>query len=399
MIDKTYMLFSRIPLTINEKGEIFGGKLWVKDLRLHLDYISNLNICCPIVSSNKVDDLELVDFLKIDRIYKLELDRGLRSVLSNFFPNFLSVFKAVRVACIVHSGGAGWVFPLSFYILPLKLFLKFKWVIVIESSFWMLGSWEKKTARRLVEHYSHKILLGLCLRLADARIFTQTYYRDYFFKKSPKDGVMINPACWVDDDLTIPLSVLENKHNTNTYANAIKIIFPSRMVESKGVFNLLDAVSMIDIEKNKIHLTIMGDGPLSRHCSDFVDSYAGGIDLDFRHPVDYGREFYDLIREYDYLLVPIISDEQPRVIFDAFSQGVPVIGSDASGVLDVVDENNSLIFRKNDPRDLARVLLFALENPKLKSVMGLAALESVKNKTHAGMHRDREYFIKRTLNV
>ena len=111
------------------------------------------------------------------------------------------------------------------------------------------------------------------------------------------------------------------------------------------------------------------------------------------------REFYDLIREYDYLLVPIISDEQPRVIFDAFSQGVPVIGSDASGVLDVVDENNSLIFRKNDPRDLVRVLLFALENPKLKSVMGLAALESVKNKTHAGMHRDREYFIKRTLNV
>jgi hypothetical protein len=37
--------------------------------------------------------------------------------------------------------------------------------------------------------------------------------------------------------------------------------------------------------------------------------------------------FLSLLRGFDGALVPSLSDEQPRILYDAFSQAVPVIGS------------------------------------------------------------------------
>jgi glycosyltransferase involved in cell wall biosynthesis len=53
--------------------------------------------------------------------------------------------------------------------------------------------------------------------------------------------------------------------------------------------------------------------------------------------VRYGPDFFRLVRRFDAVLVPSVSDEQPRIIFDAFSQAVPVIGSDAGNIREIVD--------------------------------------------------------------
>lgn len=63
----------------------------------------------------------------------------------------------------------------------------------------------------------------------------------------------------------------------------------------------------------------MGKGELKKDCQDFVDDYKGNVDVVFKQPVAYGKAFFETLKNYDFVLVPILKQEQPRIIFDAFS--------------------------------------------------------------------------------
>jgi glycosyltransferase involved in cell wall biosynthesis len=395
LIEPPYVLFTRIPVTKNNFGEIFCDPLWAKDIELHLKYIVDFNLCCPVQYSNQINGLTNISDLKINFIYELKRDFGLSSILKNFFPNFKTVKLACQAAEIVHSEGAGWAFPLSFYILFLKPFISFKWIIVIESSFWMMEKTDKKTFRKVAENYVHKILLTRALASANARIFTQSFYREYFLGGNI-ERTLINPATWVNEADIITHKQLDFKYSVNK-RKIISIIYPSRLVEDKGVFVVLSAIKkLIDID-DELHLTIIGSGDLASECKKIAIEKHGNLKVEFLQPVKYGDEFFKLISEFDYVLVPTLKQEQPRIIFDAFSQGLSVIASDTSGVLDVTNEYNAHIFTAGDSSSLAKTIKALVKQPKLAHTMGAVALDYAKNKTHYNMHLNRQKFLEEVL--
>ena len=66
----------------------------------------------------------------------------------------------------------------------------------------------------------------------------------------------------------------------------------------------------------------------------------------------------DVFPTLDIAVVPSIwPDPQPRVTFEAFMHGVPVVGSDAGGIPEEIDEGvTGWLFRAGSAADLARVL-------------------------------------------
>ena len=98
------------------------------------------------------------------------------------------------------------------------------------------------------------------------------------------------------------------------------------------------------------------------------------------------------------MLVPNLKQEQPRIIFDAFSQGVPVIASDTSGILDVTDQTNAITFKSGDSTSLSDVLLQVIQTPSLSQKLGFGALKAVQGKTHQQMHLDRQQMLEKLLD-
>ncbi|VVN90055.1 glycosyltransferase family 4 protein [Pseudomonas fluorescens] len=396
MINEPYILFTRIPIIKDESGNIFTDPLWAKDLKLHLDYIENFGICCPVEKSTNLEGLKDITNLGIKWVFELNKDHGLKSVLKNLLPNFRVVRKACMKAKIVHSGGAGWAFPLSFYLLPLKPFMAFQWVIVIESSFWMLGQGEHKTFRKVIEHYAHKILLTRCLTAANARIFTQSFYREYFLGDD-KRRTLINPATWVDKSNAASPGIVECRFQ-NRSDNTVRILLPSRLVIDKGILVVLAAIEKLQCTDINISITIMGDGELKEKCQRFATNSHGSINVQYQEPVDYGEQFFEALAHYDWVLIPTLKQEQPRIIFDAFSQGVPVIGSATSGIKDITNKDNAFTFETGNPSSLAEVIGHIARHPGLALKMGLAGLEYAAGKTHLQMHQDREIFLKEVVS-
>lgn len=202
MIRGRYTLFTRVPVYTDTDGAIWATELWRRDLKLHLDYIEDFHLCCPLEPlPDDTKDLVRVEGLPKSRVIPLRRDRGWGTVLRNILPNFLTVRRAVAASRIVHSSGAGWAFPLSFYILPLSFTRRFFWVVVIESSFWMKPSDGTASLRQIVSHHLHAGLLRRALRRAQARIFTQDGYRQFFGIGSERS--LIAPAVWIDDEVIL----------------------------------------------------------------------------------------------------------------------------------------------------------------------------------------------------
>lgn len=161
---------------------------------------------------------------------------------------------------------------------------------------------------------------------------------------------------------------------------------------------LLEATRLLNQRGVELSIDMMGSGALEDVCRRFTEREHGTVQLRFIEPVPYGPRFFDTLAEYDAVLVPSLSDEQPRVPFDAFSQGVPVIGSNTIGVREVVKDGvTGFLCPAGDAHELAAVLeRHAKAREGLRNA-GLYALEWVRDRTHAAMHLDRANILNEAL--
>jgi hypothetical protein len=70
-----------------------------------------------------------------------------------------------------------------------------------------------------------------------------------------------------------------------------------------------------------------------------------------------------LLRGFDAVLLPSLSDEQPRIAYEALSQAVPVIGSATGGIREVVESGvNERLSPPNDVDRWAESFIWAGQN-------------------------------------
>ena len=400
MINLPYTVFVELPIYRNKQGQLFCDSLWAKDLRLHLTYIGHFSLCCPVIKGKipqGFEDIteENIDDIDIKQVFELRHCVGFISTFTNFFPNLFTVWQAAKHSKIVHSAGAGWPFPSTFYLVFLWPFMRFKWVVNIESSFWMLSPLSKVTLRAWLSHHTHKILLGIALKMADARIFTQTFYQQYFLGQDNSRS-LINAASWVDAEKIISKECLI--HNQAQKSNAhLKLIFPARLTTDKGVFVLIEAIEHLKKMNTQVELTIMGSGDLQPLCQQTCSSLHPTVKLKFLEPLPYDSAFFNTIQLYDLIVVANLKEEQPRNIFDAFSQGLGAIASQTKGVQDITSSSNTVYFDVGNAKALANIINDLSVNKTKVNELGVAALTGMLQTTHANMHETRRIFLEKTL--
>ncbi len=390
MIESRYTIFIRIPLIRCSDGQYFTERLWAKDLRAHFVYLSDFHVCCPVEDAPAPPaDLVHVPELSDANVLRLRRDLGWGSVLKNLLPNFLTVGSALRRTQIAHSGGAGWAFPLSYYILPLRLFLKFRWLIVIESSFWMLPRNVAWSLRGWLRHHINFALIRWCTRAADARVFTQSWYRDAFLGSTK--NALVAPAIWIDEEVMISEAHLQECLERD---GRFRVLFPSRLVADKGVETFLTAIELLEEMGADLSVDIIGEGPLRARCEAFVEAWSGKIPVRLLRTVPYGPEFFTLLRNFDAAVIANRQHEQPRIIYDVFSQGLTCVASRTTGVVEITnDGSDSRLFEIDDAQGLADILQELSRSPDLVAKLRREALKSAQGRTHGRMHEDRKQFL------
>jgi len=145
-----------------------------------------------------------------------------------------------------------------------------------------------------------------------------------------------------------PVSLMERLKRENRFI----IGFVGYIDALKGVKTLLYAFSLLSKERNNIIIVFVGDGPMKKNLEDFVKSKNLDAKVVFtgwvRNPLDYMQYF-------DVLVLPSLYEGCPSVILEAFSLGIPVLGSKAGGIPELLNYEE-LLFQPLNYCELANKL-------------------------------------------
>jgi glycosyltransferase involved in cell wall biosynthesis len=395
-----YMLFVCAPLEIDEQGGRWTAASWAKDLALHLDYLTDLTLVSPAThTTGRSPKLVSLNEPPFDRLKYIDLPcpTSRRDALKTLPSHVRQYWRAIDRGRIVHAGFAGWPINQGLLAIPLAK-LRGRFIVAnVESSFWRASSpasWSRRLQGSLYE-----LLTRICLRMGDVRLFTSKAYLQELMPPGARRAY-VTPATWLDEEWI--LSDGEARQAWAAKRGPVRLLFASRLIPEKGVFVLLSAIKVAAEAGTDVEFSIhpIGEGGLREQCIAAARSLAGQASVTVLDEVAFGEPFMRLLRGFDAVLLPSLSDEQPRIAYEALSQAVPIIGSATGGIREVVESGvNGRLSPPNDVERLAASFIWAGGNRAELKEMGLRGLMSVRQSTHKAMHRDRHALLLRALSA
>jgi glycosyltransferase involved in cell wall biosynthesis len=399
-----YLLVIGVEHFRDEAGRTYLDGLWYKDLIEHFRYLKNITIASPCAYQKPPKGAVRIDndpLFEEVRFVDLPRPTSVARALIDLPSSLRVLWKAIGDADIVHSGVAGWPIPLGWLTTPIVIIRKKKYLIVVESAFWRVQPGSRPTVQARIRGRLSEILSRWCVNRADLSIFTQPEYKRSLLTKGEARGHVIN-ASWIDEE-----NIISHADARESWAKKrigadgkLKIIFVGRLVAAKGILVLLEAMKKSVCERVPVDLDILGDGDQLESCHIARDALKHSAQIRLLGTVPYGEELFELLRGYHAVVAPVLSDEQPRIVYDAYSQAVPVIASDTDGLRSCVENGTTgMLVNSNDHVALAHRLKWAQQNPEQLKLMGLAALDVARRLTHRAMHEKRWTLLLKLLST
>lgn len=166
---------------------------------------------------------------------------------------------------------------------------------------------------------------------------------------------------------------LKSKHNINT---KISLICICRLIERKGVDDLLNAISQLKKNNNRnIVLNVCGSGPELKNLQ-LLSRDLGIEDLVIFHGFTEEKVMLELLQASDVFVMPnktIDGDLEGfgLVFLEAGACGLPVIGGKSGGVVDAIDEGFSgYLVEPGDITDLVSKLDRLITDSDIRKQLG-----------------------------
>jgi glycosyltransferase involved in cell wall biosynthesis len=301
----------------------------------------------------------------------------------------------------VHTGIEGWPIPIGWIAASIALMQRRILLINVESASWRLQPGAKVNWKVRLRSIIHEKVGCWLVSKTDLPFFTQDEYRQSLLGPDSARGFVI-PASWIDDADVVSEDEAERlwQNKLHSGESRLRILFAGRLTVKKGIPVLLQSIHLLAEENQGIELDILGDGDLEADCKEACRMLTGAARVRMVGTVPYGAPLFHLLRNYDAVVVPSISDEQPRIVFDAYSQGIPVIASDTTGLRPCVNEGvTGLLFPPGDPAALANLLRYSPEQREKLHRLGISSIKLARDMTHRTMHLRRAALIQAFLHA
>lgn len=201
-------------------------------------------------------------------------------------------------------------------------------------------------------------------RLVDEFVVQSRWYAPILkLNGIPEEKIKLAPVCLYRQPLNEP-----SQFRGRQKSKEIVVGFLGRLSRAKGVDLLVKAMqgipSDIDLEV-RIHGIVQSEE--ERLFQREIQRMAAADSRIRLMPDLSGDEVLSELSQWDLLCVPSrVQDMRPQVILEAFSAGVPVIGTALGGIPDLVEDGiNGWLFPANDSHALETLLLKASREPGL----------------------------------
>lgn len=393
-----YILVTHIPFALTSDGAYAVNELWGWDLKAHLGVFSDLHIFAPMDLYNRNKFVYTFPKNSITFHPLPNFKKTVQFLIKS--PKILYTFhKDIKKEDIVHSTGTAYP-PLGLMANILCLFKGCKKRIVVFDADFISDlelriNLEKNLIKKLflltIKNF-YSLVFKFCITHSPLTfVVGETLYERY---KNYGNVVKIY-ASWVKEKDIISSIHLKEKIETFQKENEIKLCFAASLTPKKNPICAIEAAKFLKERGIPVTLHILGEGPMKQKLKELAEKYDLSNYVTFKGLVPYGKPFYETLRKYDAILIPNLSGEQPRIIFDAMANGVVVIGSDTKSFSVILSNINGLLCDPRDPESFALAVekLYKYKDKKSVEKLIYAGIKTVRENTIESIHKKRMQII------
>jgi glycogen(starch) synthase len=165
--------------------------------------------------------------------------------------------------------------------------------------------------------------------------------------------------------------------------NSHLVLYVGRFVNSKGIADLLRAITFVVEQDPQVHFVLVG-GTLGTSREEMQrrwlsDSFPYRDRITFTGWVP-AEELMKWYSKAGILVVPSSYDTFPLVILEGMQHGLAVVASAIGGALDIIKHGQTgLLFTPKDIGSLVNCILLLLKDPNLQHQIGSAAATNIRN--------------------
>lgn len=178
-------------------------------------------------------------------------------------------------------------------------------------------------------------------------------------------------GCPLDKIRLVPNAVDTERYKPRKEWEDDLVVWVGRFVPEKGLEYLVEAAKIVADEFRDVRFLLVGYGPLKAKIMKMIyDRGLLGRFVRFTGPLN-RDEVAKVLGKAAVFVFPSLKEGLPRSVLEAMACGKPVIGSDISGIGDVVTHGqNGLLIPSRNPKALANAVLTLLNDKNLTRRLG-----------------------------
>jgi glycosyltransferase involved in cell wall biosynthesis len=126
----------------------------------------------------------------------------------------------------------------------------------------------------------------------------------------------------------VPSAMLEKRLATLQSPRPIRLVYCGRLVDRKGIDRSIKILPLARAAGADYQLDLLGDGPERSRLTQLAVSLGVAEQVHFLGAVPYNDDLLRRLSEYDALLFTPIAEDTPRMIFDGYAAGLPLVAFD-----------------------------------------------------------------------
>jgi glycosyltransferase involved in cell wall biosynthesis len=152
----------------------------------------------------------------------------------------------------------------------------------------------------------------------------------------------------------------------------LRIICVGRLIERKGVWELLEALPQVLTSIPNAHLDLVGTGILEQGLRERIAAMGLEDHVTLHGAVDHDQ-LPVLLREAALFALPSHAEGMSNALLEGISCGLPIVVTDTGGTSELLD-GNGLVIPMRDPAALGAAIVHILGSPEQRTAMCQASL-------------------------
>lgn len=219
-----------------------------------------------------------------------------------------------------------------------------------------------------MERYYFKLFKLIFFKIDAFAVLTsyqEKTLRDWGYK-----GVIYRETTLIEDELVIDVHEDWLIEKLNRKKPEINLLFLARVEKEKGVYEALEAFSLLKPKFPGLRLTIAGEGFELEGVKEMA-RVRGLVDVDFPGFVS-GKQKIDCYKNAHIYIFPSYREGMPNSVLEAMGFGLPIVSTEVGALGDILENGvNGVLVSKENPGELVAAVEAIVANRDLMLKMSL----------------------------